>query len=148
MTAAELTDFASRNPMLVGMFVILTIAIIANEVMRLTRGFSGISAVQLTRLLNSGDGTVIDVSPAVDYAKGHIEGAKNVPMSTFDVNHKLLANSKEKPVVVVCRKGMTATEAAKKLKKAGFANVSILEGGVEAWANGGNLLVTGKKPKG
>lgn len=134
--------------MLSGLFVLLTIAIIVNEIMRLTRGFAGITPVQLTRILNSGEGTVIDVSPAVDYAKGHIEGARNIPMSTFDVNNKLLANSKDKPVVVVCRKGQTASEAAKKLKKAGFTNVSILEGGVETWAGGGNLLVTGKKPKG
>lgn len=146
MTFAELTDFASQNPMLSGLFVLLTLAIVVNEVLRLTRGFGGITPVQLTQLLNSGNATVVDLSPAVDFAKGHIEGSKNVPMSQFDAGSKVFAGDKARPVVVVCRRGMDSLNAAKALKKAGFTQVSVLEGGVDAWSSSGNLLV-GKRGK-
>lgn len=134
--------------LLVGIFVALTVAILVNEFKHLTRGYKSISAAGLTRLLNSDSGVVVDVSPAVDFGKAHINGSVNVPMSEFKADHRSLAGAKDKPVVLICRKGQTAGTAAAQLKKAGFTDVSVLDGGVDSWANDGNLLVTGKQPKG
>lgn len=147
VNTAELIDFAQRNMLLVGIFGALTVAIIVNEVKHLTRGFKSISGAGLTRLLNSDSGVVLDVSPAVDYAKGHISGSVNVPMSEFKADHRAVAGAKDKPVVLVCRKGVNAVAAAAQLKKAGFTDVAVLDGGIENWASDGNLLVTGKTAK-
>ena len=47
----------------------------------------------------------MDVSASADFEKGHIAGAKNVQMSQFDPENKLLAKVAELPVAVVCRTG-------------------------------------------
>jgi rhodanese-related sulfurtransferase len=84
-------------------------------------------------MINRDEALVIDLSPIGDFEKGHIAGSKSVQMSQFDPESKLLAPAKSRPVVVVCRSGVTAAGAAKRLKKAGFEHVYLLDGGVAAW---------------
>ena len=47
-------------------------------------------------------------------------------------------------MVLVCKSGETASGAAKRLRKAGFANVNVLEGGVQAWQGADLPLVKGR----
>ena len=79
-----------------------------------------------------------------DFAKGHIAGARNVQMSQFDPENKQLAPARELPVVLVCNVGQTATSAARRLRKAGFTKVSVLEGGMQAWQGADLPLVKGR----
>src|SRR5690606_9441596 len=58
---------------------------------------------------------------------------KNVVMSQFDPENKLLAKAQELPIAVVCRNGMVSGQAAKRLVKAGFKRVHWLDGGIGAW---------------
>ncbi|WP_406805168.1 rhodanese-like domain-containing protein [Aquilutibacter rugosus] len=146
MDTAQLLDFAERNMLLVGIFIGLTVAIVINEIKHLTRGYKSVSSAGLTRLLNADNGVVIDVSPKVDFDKAHINGSQNIPMADFKPDHKLLQGAKDKPVVLICRRGLTAGGAASLLKKAGFSDVSVLDGGVDKWSADG-LLVVGKKGK-
>ena len=111
----------------------LTGAIIYTEVMRLFRGFKGLRPAELTALINREDALVIDLRPSAEYEKGHIPGSKNVQMAQFDPENKALAGAKSLPVVAVCKAGMTAGDAAKRLRKAGFERVYVLEGGIGAW---------------
>jgi rhodanese-related sulfurtransferase len=46
--------------------------------------------------------------------------------------------------VLVCQVGQTATTAAKRLRKAGFAQVAVLEGGIQAWQSADLPLVKGR----
>lgn len=125
-------------------FVGLTVALIANEVSRFTRGFKGISPAQLTALINGENALVVDVSPLNDFEKGHVPGAKHVAMSQFDPESKLLAKVKDLPVAIVCKSGVTSGQAAKRLVKAGFKRVYSLEGGTAAWQQADLPLVRGK----
>jgi Rhodanese-related sulfurtransferase len=65
-------------------------------------------------------------------------------MSQFDPENKQLAPARSLPVVLVCKTGMTATGAAKRLVKAGFEKVYVLDGGIEAWRQAGLPLVKGR----
>ena len=65
-------------------------------------------------------------------------------MSQFDPENKALAPAKSLPVVLVCQVGQTATTAAKRLRKAGFAQVAVLEGGIQAWQSADLPLVKGR----
>ena len=47
-------------------------------------------------------------------------------------------------MVLVCRTGQTAGAAAKRLKKAGFEKVYVLDGGVAAWQQADLPLVKGR----
>ena len=86
----------------------------------------------------------LDLRSPGEFEKGHIAGSKNVQPSQFDPEHKQLAAAKALPVVLVCRVGQTASGAAKRLRKAGFAQVSVLEGGIQAWQAADLPLVKGR----
>ena len=65
-------------------------------------------------------------------------------ISQFDPENKQLAPARELPVVLVCKAGDSATAAAKRLRKAGFKNVNMLEGGIQAWQAADLPLVKGR----
>ena len=133
VTFAELAAFAGRNPVLSLALVGLTVAVIVNEILALLSGVRRIGPAQLTALVNRDNALVVDLRAISDFEKGHIAGAKNVQMSQFDPENKSLAPAKALPVVLVCQAGQTAQTAAKRLRKAGFAQVAVLEGGIQAW---------------
>jgi rhodanese-related sulfurtransferase len=140
----ELLAFAGRNPMLSIALVGLTLAIIVTEIARLFRGYKAIKPVELTRLINGENALVVDLSASPDYEKGHIAGSRNVLVSKFDADNKLVADRKSQPVVLVCRNGTASADAAKKLKRAGFEKIYWLEGGIPAWQQAELPLVKGR----
>ena len=144
MDWTRLLAFAGDNQMLVMIFVGLTLAIVYTEFSRLTSGFKAVDPAGLTALVNRQDALVVDVSAAAEFEKGHIAGAKNVQMSQFDADNKVLAKVRDLPVVVACRSGAASSGAAKKLVKAGFKQVYWLDGGVAAWQQASLPLVKGR----
>ena len=144
MFPEQLPEFIGNHPLLALAFVGIGIALVVNEMQRFTRGYTAISPAELTRLINREDALVVDVSALNEYEKGHIVGSKHVAMSQFDPESKLLAKVKDMPVAVVCRTGMTAGNAAKRLVKAGFSKVYWLDGGIAAWQQAELPLAKGK----
>jgi rhodanese-related sulfurtransferase len=140
----KLLAFAGENQFLVMAFVGLTVAIVYTEFSRLTSGFKAVDPAGLTALINRHDALLVDVSAAADFEKGHIAGARNVQMSQFDADNKILAKVRELPVAVVCRTGNTSADAARKLAKAGFKQVHWLDGGLAAWSQAQLPLVKGR----
>ena len=122
----------------------LTVAIIATEIARLFRGYKGLKPAELTQMINAGGVTVIDLSTSSDFEKGHIAGSRNVLPSNFDPENKLLAGAKSQPVVLVCRTGQASGGAAKRLKKAGFEQVYVLDGGIGGWQQADLPLAKGR----
>ena len=144
MTLAELMAFAGRHPYLSLALGGLTVALIYNEIAGRLSGIRRLGPAEVTALINHGNALLVDVRGASDFEKGHIAGSKNVQMAQFDPENKHLAPAKALPVVLVCKSGETASGAAKRLRKAGFANVNVLEGGVQAWQGADLPLVKGR----
>ena len=144
MSPEELFAFAGRHPYLSLALAGITVALVYTEVARLFRGFKSLRPGELVALMNRDNALVVDLSPVNDFQKGHIAGSKSVLPSQFDPENKQLAAAKALPVVVVCRTGVTAAGAAKRLKKAGFEHVYLLEGGIAAWQQAGLPLVKGR----
>lgn len=75
---------------------------------------------------------MIDVREPWEYELAHLEGSRLVPLG------ELAGRIGELPtgasLVTVCHKGMRSERAAALLRRAGFASVRSLEGGVDAWA--------------
>lgn len=75
---------------------------------------------------------VIDVREYPEYAAGALPQARLVPLG------RLAAMSREwkreDRYVLVCKSGTRARKAAELLRKQGFTNLAVLEGGTEAWA--------------
>jgi rhodanese-related sulfurtransferase len=144
VTLAELAAFAGRNPMLSTAFAGLTLALLGTEAMRLWRGGQRLAPAALTALINREDALVVDTRAAGDFEKGHIPGAKHLPLVQVEVEHRLLAAARSRPVVLVCKTGQSANAAAARLRTAGFARVYVLDGGVDGWQQAGLPLARGR----
>jgi rhodanese-related sulfurtransferase len=144
MSMDSLLAFAGEHAVLSLALLGLTLAIIYTEISRLFSGFKAVNPAGLTELINREDALLIDISPTGDFEKGHIAGARSVQLSQFDPESKLLAKVRDLPVVVTCRSGTTASDAARRLVKAGFKKVYWLDGGNAAWLQANLPLVKGK----
>jgi rhodanese-related sulfurtransferase len=129
----RLPEFIGNHTLLVMMFVAILVALVAGEVSRLFRGYKELTPAGLTLLINRENALLVDLSSNQDYERGHIAGAKHVPLSQFDPENKDLSKVKDLPVAVYCKNGTTSAQAAKRLLKAGFKQVFWLGGGLAAW---------------
>ena len=105
----------------------------------LRRGAGGpwVNTLEATQLINRSDALVIDLRSAEDYAKGHILGAKNIPLAELERRKGELDKHKAKPVIMHCGDGNRAGGGVALLRKGGFANVVNLSGGYAAWQQAG-----------
>ncbi|MCE5089772.1 rhodanese-like domain-containing protein [Staphylococcus devriesei] len=74
---------------------------------------------------------VIDVREKVDYDYGHINGARNIPMSMFSQRYQGLR--KDQPIYLCDANGVAGYRAARILKKNGYTNIYMLKGGYKKW---------------
>ncbi|WP_140909576.1 rhodanese-like domain-containing protein [Cognatiluteimonas lumbrici] len=144
MSLPELIEFLGRHPILSLALAGITLALVFTEVARLFRGYKAVQPAGLTALVNRDNALVVDLRPIGDFEKGHIPGSKNVQMSQFDPEAKQLAAAKALPVVLVCKAGQTSGDAAKRLHKAGFERVYVLDGGIGGWQQAGLPLAKGR----
>ena len=95
------------------------------------------SVLEVTQLINRGKSTILDVRSAVEFAGGHLPGAKNIPLPELASRVGELDKMKSKSIVVVCQSGARSARAAGVLAKAGFDDVINLDGGLAAWQTQG-----------
>lgn len=81
----------------------------------------------------------IDVRTAEEYAAGHIEGAKSIPLQ--ELAGRLNEVPKDKQVYLYCRSGRRSAEASALLAKQGFTNIENILGGITAWQSAGFPVV-------
>jgi rhodanese-related sulfurtransferase len=105
----------------------------------LRKGTGGpwVNTLQATQLMNRDDALVVDLRPAEDFAKGHILGARSIPLADLERRANELDKHKAKPVILHCGDGNRAGGGVALLRKSGFANVVNLSGGYAAWQQAG-----------
>jgi rhodanese-related sulfurtransferase len=99
-------------------------------------GAGSIGTNEAVRLINREKAVLIDVSEPDEFAKGHPNGARNVPLAKLEgklEGSKDLPSNKALPLVVVCPTGSRASRAAGLLRKAGYEKAQPLAGGLGAW---------------
>lgn len=72
---------------------------------------------------------VIDIRTADEFAQGHIEGAHRVDLKDILTE----AAKADKPILVVCKSGQTATHAVTLLRLSGYADAVALKWGMSGW---------------
>ena len=93
-----------------------------------------VSPEQLKQRLDAGeDMLVLDVRDLGEYSIAHIDGAKLIPHKALPGRLESLAPWRDKPVVIYCHRGDRSMEAMEVLKDAGFTELKILAGGIDAW---------------
>ena len=94
-----------------------------------------ISARELADLLNAGKALVVDVREANEFADGHIPGAINMPLSTFQPSK--LPPAKGRTIVLNCLGGKRSGMALDKCSAAQEVVDTHLAGGFGAWSSAG-----------
>jgi len=100
-------------------------------------GVKQIGAQEAVMLFNHQDALVLDVRENSEFKDGHIAKAKHIPLGQLKNRLADLEKHKGKPIVAVCRTGSRSGHACGILRRAGFANVHNLSGGIMAWESAG-----------
>jgi rhodanese-related sulfurtransferase len=109
--------------------------LIWTEIHRKLQGLQELSPAQVVAWMNESDTVLVDISSAADFNKGHILNARNIALSRIqkpDAEVEKLLKSK---LIVVCKTGQTASQAAAALKKQGADQVAVLKGGMARWSS-------------
>jgi len=80
---------------------------------------------------------VVFVDTSQDFARGHVPGARWVPRGWLEFWIDAVVPSKSTAVTVTCQDGQGSVLAAATLRKLGYLQVSVLEGGMVAWQKAG-----------
>lgn len=86
-------------------------------------------------LARSPECQLIDVREYAEFAAGHVPAAKLIPLG--QVKNRAGELDKARPIVVLCKGGKRAAQAAEILKEAGCAQLHVVEGGTDAWVAAG-----------
>lgn len=78
---------------------------------------------------------ILDVRQPDEYRDAHVAGSKLIPLP--ELSRRLDELPRDKPIVAICRSGNRSGQAVQTLARAGFTNVSNLEGGIIDWQRQG-----------
>ncbi len=131
----QVFEFAANHALLSGAFVAVVLLLLWTEISRRAQGFAMLGTSEAVAFMNRGDTTVIDISSAADFDKGHIIGARNLPISRLKEPDAEVKKLLGKPILLICKNGQTAQPAAAGLVKLGAADVAVLKGGMTQWAS-------------
>ncbi|MGF6758560.1 rhodanese-related sulfurtransferase [Paraburkholderia sp. GAS42] len=125
--------------------VLIAIALISGALLLwpaiIRRGRGGLSAAEATQLINRRNAVVIDLRPAEDFAKGHLPSARHIEFAELQAKVGQLVKNKSNPVLLVCQTGQQSHKAARVVQDAGYAEVHVLQGGLNAWQQAGMPVV-------
>jgi len=95
------------------------------------------STIELEQIVGR-NGLILDVREEAEFAFGHIEGAKSIPMG--ELEERLSELDKDREIYVICRTGARSDLAAQKLVAHGFTKVFNVLPGMTSWT--GELIKT------
>ena len=91
-------------------------------------------------MLNKGKTLILDVRSADEFKAGHLRASKNIPLDELPV--RMADLDKSAAVLVICQTGGRAGRGASQLRRAGFPDVYVLEGGFATWQSQGLPVAT------
>jgi rhodanese-related sulfurtransferase len=129
----QLIEFAGNHALLSAGFVAVLGLLIWTELSRKMQGLKELSPAQAVPWINSPGAVILDVSSLADYNKGHIVDARHMVASRLANPDAEVLKLKDKKLLVVCKTGQTALQAAANLKKLGVTELGVLKGGMAQW---------------
>ncbi|MFN3423071.1 MAG: rhodanese-like domain-containing protein [Novosphingobium meiothermophilum] len=94
-----------------------------------------VTAQELHAMIQAGEALVVDVRESNEFADGHIPGAINMPLSTFQASK--LPDPKGRKLILNCLGGKRSAMALDKCSTAQAAVDTHLAGGFGAWQSAG-----------
>ena len=94
-----------------------------------------ISAEELHRMMSQNGQQILDVREAADYARGHVSGALNLPITQLGANLSKVDTGRS--LVLICAEGHRSSTAASLLARKGLHKLYFVTGGTSAWIKAG-----------
>jgi rhodanese-related sulfurtransferase len=138
----RLLEYATNHPFLVSLAVAMAAAVLAFELRSRGQSHSSVAPQDAIRLMNGG-AAVVDVRNKEAFAEGHVGGARHLGPDQLANAAETLKKHKEKPVVLYCETGASASRVMRQLHASGFTKVFNLRGGLAAWRAEGLPLQRG-----
>mgnify|MGYP003617198412 CR=1 FL=1 len=95
-------------------------------------GGGGLSPAAAVQLINRERAVVIDVCEPDEYAAGHVNGAKSIPLGELEAKLPTTVKNKATPLVLVCASGMRSGRAVAIARKLGYEKAESLAGGLKS----------------
>lgn len=111
---------------------VLTVGAAAAALFFLTGASPSLTGKAAHALVSEQGALLLDVRTPEEFAQGHVEGARNLPVQELEAQLASLSGKKDQPIVVYCRSGHRSSRAAKILQGAGFTSVHDL-GAMSNW---------------
>ena len=92
-----------------------------------------VNVAEFKKLIESGEGILVDVRTPGEFNSGNIDGAKNINIAG-DFANEIQKLDKNKAVYVYCRSGARSGRAMQQMKSMGFKEIYNLSGGFGAWS--------------
>ena len=101
-------------------------------------GGTRVTVPQATLLINQKKAVLVDIRDD-DFVKnsGVVPNSKRMAIKDLKEKAGTLAKTKETPLIVLCQTGARSGAAATVLKAAGYTDVFVLDGGINAWKEAG-----------
>lgn len=93
-----------------------------------------VNATEFAKLIEEGNGSLIDVRTPGENAAGNIEGSTLININGGTFNEDIQKLNKDVPVYVYCRSGARSMSAARKMEAEGFTKIYNLDGGYISWS--------------
>ena len=93
------------------------------------------------QIVDDGGAVILDVRTPEEFAAGHLPGAININVEASDFDTKVAGLDESAETLVYCQTGNRSGVATDKMADLGFTDVSDLQGGIEAWAAAGEVIV-------
>lgn len=86
--------------------------------------------------------TIVDVRTPEEFAAGHIDGAINIELGSPGFDDLLEQMDPDSTYAVYCQSDNRSGQAVQRMLSNGFTSVYHLNGGIVAWTEAGNEVVT------
>jgi rhodanese-related sulfurtransferase len=96
-----------------------------------------IEPAMLSRQLRLDSTVILDVGSSSSFEASHLPGSFWLSRSWLELKIHSAYPDRNQPIVVTCPNGLNSVLAASTLAKLGYTQVSVLDGGVQAWSANG-----------
>ncbi len=138
----DIIQFAQNHILMLSVWIILLLTLVGMEMWNRKKRPQQVSPQSLIEMMNTQEVKVVDIRTSQNFKQGHILHSKNIPwLGQDEVAFKAFQNE---VLIIVCQQGQQAARLAEELKNQSFAQVMVLDGGVNGWQNENLPLVKGK----
>lgn len=143
----QFREFFMRHYMMCGAWIVVVVLLIAVQFKLLVARVKKLSCQDAILLVNKQEGLFVDVRSVESFLPSHIANSINVTFSEIkEQKVQRIEKNRQKPIIIVGKDKFDtdAFNASRDLKKLGFSQVFMLDGGILEWSSN-NLPLSNKK---